>query len=69
MTIMTPHDAATVVSRKMANDPQPLAFSATIMEGRHIPVGTFDDFIRECEGLGLLIHSYWVNETAVISGR
>ena len=69
MKIMTPHDAAVIVSGKMANDLQPLSFSASIMEGRYIPVGTFDDFINECEGLGLLIHSHWLNETAVISGK
>ena len=69
MRIMTPHDAAKVVKGKMGNEPQPLSFSASVMEGRHIPNGTFDEFVRECEGLGLLVHSYWLNETAIISGR
>ena len=69
MKIMTPRDAAKVVKGKMGNDPQPLSFSASVMEGRHIPNGTFDEFVCECIELGLLVHSYWVNETAVISGK
>ena len=69
MRIMEPKDAAMVVRAKMQNDPQPLQFSATIMEGRHIPEGTFDDFVTECQKAGLIVHSYWLNELAIISGR
>lgn len=69
MKIMAPHEAAKVVKSNMGNDPHPLTFSASIMEGKYIPEGTFDDFVYECIDLGMVVHSYWVNETAIISGR
>lgn len=69
MRVMSAEEAARVVKTKMGNDPQPKGFTAIGMEGIHIPDGTFDDFVRECERLGMVVHSYWFNETAIISGR
>ena len=66
MEIMTPHDAAVAVKREMADSPRPRSFSAVVMEGLHIPDDTFDDFVRECQRLGLTVHTYWLNECAVI---
>lgn len=69
MRIMPAKEAAGIVKAKMGNDPQPKGFTAAGMEGRHIPEGTFDEFVRECQSLGMVVHSYWLNETAIISGR
>lgn len=69
MSMMTEYEAARRVYERMGRDPKPETFCAGVMEGRHIPEGTFDGFVRECEAMGMRVHSYWLNEMAVISGR
>ena len=66
---MTPYEAAIRANRSMSCDPQQRAFTAEGMEGRHIPAGTFDEFVGECRMMGLCVHSHRKGKTAIISGR
>lgn len=66
--IMTPHKAALRIWSHMKNDPHPKLIARYWMEGRHIPEGTFNEFVHELKGMGACIHKFAPDKSVVVSG-
>lgn len=56
--ILEPREAALRMWQKLRNDPQPIVIPSVWMEGRHIPDGTFNEFVHELKGMGACIMSF-----------
>lgn len=66
--IMTPHKAALRVWHKIKNDPHHKLIMCSWMEGRHIPEGTFNEFVHELKGMGACIHKFTPGRSVIVSG-
>ena len=66
--IMTPHKAALTIWHKTKNDPHHKLICCSWMEGRHIPDGTFNEFVNELKGMGACIHKFTPGRSVIISG-
>lgn len=67
--IMTPHKAALRIWSHMKNDPHPKLIARYWMEGRHIPEGSFNEFVHELKSMGACIHKFRPDKSVVVSGR
>ena len=65
---MTPHKAALRIWSHTKNDPQHKLIACHWMEGRHIPEGTFDEFVHELKGMGACIIKYRPGKSVIVSG-
>ena len=65
---MTPHKAALRVWSHIKNDPHPKLIVCCWMEGRHIPDGTFNEFVRELKSMGACIHKFAPDRSVTVSG-
>lgn len=66
--IMAPRKAALVIWHKIKNDPHHKLIYRFWMEGRHIPDGTFNDFVKELKDMGACIHKFEPGRSVVVSG-
>lgn len=66
--IETPHKAALTIWHKIKNDPHHKLIAAYWMEGRHIPEGTFNEFVHELKSMGACIHKFTPDKSVVVSG-
>lgn len=69
ITMLDVHEAALRFYRRMRNDRQPLWVPVQWMEGRHIPYGTFDEWVHEVKGMGLCIMKYRQGKAVLICGQ
>ena len=66
--VMTPHKAALRTWSKIKNDPQPKMIARWWMEGRHIPEGTFNEYVHELKGMGACIDKFRPGMSVIVSG-
>jgi len=65
---VTPRKYALDVYHRYGNDPQQRIFTAGAIEGKHIPKGTFNEWVHECKSMGMCIHKFAQGKSVVISG-
>ncbi len=66
--MMTPREAALKVYRHKRNDKQPSMIYVEWLEGKYIPVGTFNEFVHEAKGMGLCIISFRPGKSVQLAG-
>jgi len=66
--ILTPHEAAKRMHPHLDRE-RHFTICRGHMEGRHIPEGTFNEFVHELKGFGLCIDEFVPNKRVMVTGQ